>query len=72
MREGPRLRLLPGAGEVVSDELPEGLLLVRATINLPGLRVGEHAFVDPEDDYMRDALRTLALVPVEPWDDPSS
>ncbi len=40
----------------------EGLLLVRATVNLPGLRAGEHALVDPEDPYMRGALRSTKLV----------
>ncbi len=40
----------------------EGLLLVRATVNMPGLRAGEHALVDPDDPYMRGALRSTKLV----------
>lgn len=40
-------------------------LLVRATINLPGLPRGEEVLVDDEDPYMADCLKTGLLVPVE-------
>lgn len=54
-----RLRLGPGA--LVYD----GHLLVRATMNLPGLRRGQHALVDPRSSYIAGALRSQALVPAE-------
>lgn len=46
-------------------ETPEGLLLVRATINLPDLRVGEEALVDLTDKYVADCLAARFIVPVE-------
>jgi hypothetical protein len=51
---------------VSEDEAPEGAVLVRATVNLPGLRFGEYAYVDPEDEYMGAALRSSLLVLAEP------
>lgn len=42
--------------------LPTGLVLVRATVNLPGLRFGDYAYVDPEDDYMRGLIDASLLV----------
>jgi hypothetical protein len=47
----------------VSDE--QEPVLVRATINLAGLRVGEYALVDPRDDYIKDALGADHLVVVD-------
>jgi hypothetical protein len=38
---------------------------VRATIALPGLRVGEEAIVDGENDYVLLCLERGYLVPVE-------
>lgn len=43
----------------------DGFLLVRATVNLPGLRAGYYAYVDPEDDYMRGLLAANLLVEAE-------
>lgn len=43
----------------------KGLYLVRATLNLPGLRRGAHALVDPSDPYMEGALGSGALVRAE-------
>jgi hypothetical protein len=43
----------------------DGLLLVRATIGMSGLRAGEHAMVDPEEQFVRDALAGQVLVPAE-------
>lgn len=40
----------------------EGKVLVRATVNLAGLRRGEYALVDPLDPYMRGVLRSQKLV----------
>lgn len=40
-------------------------LHVRATISLPGLRVGEEAIVDSENDYVALCLERGYLVPVE-------
>lgn len=37
---------------------------MRATINLPGLPVGEVALVDADVPYIRDALASGYLVPV--------
>jgi hypothetical protein len=39
-------------------------ILVRATINLPGLAAGVQALVDPEDEYMRRAIEAKYLVRV--------
>lgn len=39
-------------------------ILVRATVNLPGLKVGQFANVDPDDPYIADCLRTELVVPV--------
>lgn len=36
---------------------------VRATINLPRLRVGDHALVDPTDPYIAELLAGKYLVP---------
>lgn len=38
---------------------------VRATINLPGLRLGQTAFVDPSDPYIADCLAAELIVPLE-------
>lgn len=43
-------------------ETPEGLLLIRATINLPGLRRGEQALVDPEEEYIAECLASGVIV----------
>jgi hypothetical protein len=40
-------------------------LRVRATISLPGLRVGEQAIVDTENDFVALCLEREYLVPVE-------
>jgi N-acetyl-anhydromuramyl-L-alanine amidase AmpD len=42
----------------------EGLIEVRATISLPGLRCGEVAWVDPADPYVTDCLAGGHLVPL--------
>lgn len=39
-------------------------LLVRSTVNLPGLRLGQQAFVDPEDPYIKTCLEGQLVVPV--------
>jgi len=46
----------------VTDDLPEGVVLVRATVRLPGLALGEYAYVDPEDGYMAAAIDSGLLV----------
>lgn len=43
----------------------DGLLLVRATIGMSGLRAGEHALVDPDEQFVKDALAGRVLVPAE-------
>jgi hypothetical protein len=48
----------------MSEEEPTGrrLLRVRATIQLPGLGLGQFALVDPDDPYMRELLEGGFLV----------
>lgn len=41
-----------------------GLLLVRATIHLVDLDVGEEVYVDPSDPYVADLLEGTFLIPV--------
>jgi hypothetical protein len=40
------------------------LILVRATIHLPGLRLGDEALIDPSLPYERDCLNAGYLVRV--------
>lgn len=42
---------------------------VRATINLPGLRLGQTAIVDPADPYIADCLAAELIVPLDERDD---
>lgn len=37
----------------------------RATISIPGLKVGSVALVDPDDDYIRMCLDSKKLVPTQ-------
>lgn len=39
-------------------------ILVRSTINLPGLSAGEEALVDPTASYIQDCLRAQFIVPL--------
>lgn len=51
------------------------LILVQATVNLNGLRAGEYAWVDPNDPWMRDALKNTWIVRAEPpasYDEPAA
>lgn len=44
----------------------DGLIAVRATIALRGLRPGAEALVDPTDDYVQMCLDAGYLVAIEP------
>lgn len=48
-------------GEAATD----GLLIVRATVNLAGLRAGETALVDPRQPYIASCLARELIVPVD-------
>lgn len=51
----------------MADETKDrALLLVRATITLPDLRLGQVVEVDPEVAYIKDCLSVGYLVPVGP------
>lgn len=41
-------------------------MIVRATINLPGLRRGEEAEVDPQVPYIARCLEARYIVEIEP------
>lgn len=43
----------------------DGRVFVRATINLPGLRAGREAWVDPEEEYVKVCLAASYLVAVD-------
>jgi hypothetical protein len=45
---------------------PGDLILVRATMNLHGLRAGKMAWVDPSEDWIADALKYRRLVEETP------
>ncbi len=45
---------------------PKRKVLVRATVNLPGLRAGREAIVDPSTEYVKRVLAAGYLVPVDP------
>lgn len=55
--------LPPPPDDPTSDLTPD--LLVEATVNLPGLRRGERAHVDPALPYIADCLARELVVPVE-------
>lgn len=40
-------------------------ILVRATVNLPGLPAGEKAMVDPDMPWIKQALKNTTLMKVE-------
>lgn len=40
-------------------------IIVRATVNLPGLRAGAYELVDPHDPYIAGLLKATFLVPAE-------
>lgn len=40
-------------------------IVVRATVNLPGLRAGAYEVVDPTDPYVAGLLAATYLVPAE-------
>lgn len=46
------------------EELQQARILVRATINLPGLNAGETALADPTEPYIQDCLRAQFIVPL--------
>lgn len=50
----------------VDDDPAPLLLLVRAAVNLPGLRLGWEAPVDPNDPYIARLIVAGLLVPVDP------
>lgn len=50
----------------MDDDPAPLLLLVRAAVNLPGLRLGWEAPVDPNDPYIARLIVAGLLVPVDP------
>jgi hypothetical protein len=51
------------------------MILVRATVNLPGLKCGRTALVDPEEPYVRKCLLgglVIAAAPASPAPDSAS
>lgn len=46
------------------DATPPETILVRATVHLQGLTVGEEADVDPADPYIAELLEATFLVPL--------
>jgi hypothetical protein len=44
-------------------------ILVRATVNLSGLRAGNRVLVDPSDDYIKACLAAGLVVPISGKDD---
>lgn len=50
------------AGDSIDDTSAAPLLLVRATVNLVGLPVGQHACVDPTRDSISEWLNAGYLV----------
>lgn len=47
----------------------EKWLAVRATVNLPGVRVGNVVWVDPENEYVASCLDAGFLVPEDEGDE---
>lgn len=45
---------------------PGDLILVRATVNLHGLRAGRLAWVDPKEEWIAEALKYRRLVEETP------
>lgn len=48
------------------------MILVRATINLPGLAAGQEAMADPDDPDVRACLEAKYLVIVDRGEDDSA
>lgn len=59
----------PG-GEQAPRDIPSRMMLVRATIHLPGLARGQLALVDPADAYIRRCLRASWLHPLPAEEQP--
>lgn len=45
---------------------PADLILVRATVNQHGLRAGKLAWVDPNEDFVKEGLELRFLIVEEP------
>jgi hypothetical protein len=48
---------------------PDGLILVRSTMNQAGLRAGQMAWVDPNESFIAEALEHRRLVEERPLPD---
>lgn len=45
--------------------MTEQQIVVRATVHLPGLGVGQEALADPTDPYVAECLEHALVVPVD-------
>lgn len=60
---------LPGIEPEPEPEPRKSLIWVRATIHLPGLRAGDVAQIDPDDEYMKGCLGANFLLRISAPDD---
>ena len=50
-------------------KVPAGVILVRATVNMHGIRAGKLAWVDPKEEWIKNGLEMRFLVKEEPLPD---